>query len=219
MTICEAFALSVQGISHIDWLEVFQALATVATAVIAFLALEIWKRQDKAKREVEFLDALIEATHTYVVEMSSPAALVRAVEIGMESHAPTWERGEQTTKGAIAYIQKDGERMAKRLLEVLEAVKPSVIQLRSLAAKGQIFKFNGYAKCYNAIAVLTWQFDRIEALLSVVGTPTFNWENPRVLKLLQDVMNIKSDDIHKNLSDSNVIILEFARETYKRIYK
>src|SRR5262245_42785998 len=89
----------------------------------------------------------------------SPSQFLEMAKIGMVSHAPTWEDGEQVdiaVKGAIAYIQKNGEREAQRLLEVLEVVRPAVIKLRSLAAKGQVFKFNDYAKCWNAVTMLTW---------------------------------------------------------------
>src|SRR5215469_15392277 len=126
---------SFDAITDINWLEVIKALAPVATAFIAFFALRNWQRQDKAKREAEFLDALIEATHTYIAEMRKPITFLEMAKIGMVSHAPTWENGNQAdiaVKGAIAYIQKNGEREAKRLLEVLEAVQPSVIKLRSL---------------------------------------------------------------------------------------
>jgi hypothetical protein len=136
------------------WLEVIKALAPVVTAFIAFSALKNWQRQDKAKREADFLDALIEAAHTYIAEMPKPITILEMAKIGMVSHAPTWENGEQADieiKGAIAYIQKYGERDAKRLQEVLETVKPSIIKLRSLGAKGQVFKFDGYAKCWNAV--------------------------------------------------------------------
>ena len=49
----------------------------MATAVIALWALKNWQRQDKGKREAEFLDALIEATHTYIAEVSKPVMLWR----------------------------------------------------------------------------------------------------------------------------------------------
>jgi hypothetical protein len=208
----------IKAIAAINWIEAVRTLAPVATAVIAFLALRNWKRQDKAKREAEFLDALIEETHTYVVEMSPPVALVRTVEIGMQSHVSTWEDGDQTIKGAIAYIQKNGETESKRLRVALAAVQPSVIRLRSLAAKGQIFKFKGYTKCYDAIIMLTWNFSRIEALLSIIESPTSNWEHPSMLKLLKDVMAIKPDDIRKSLTENNAAILEFSRKTYQRLY-
>ncbi|MFZ2872524.1 hypothetical protein [Zavarzinia sp.] len=61
---CDTLAWAVDAITNINWLEVIKALAPVATAIIAFIALKNWQRQDKAKREAEFLDALIEATHT-----------------------------------------------------------------------------------------------------------------------------------------------------------
>ena len=139
----------------------------------------------------------------------------------MASHAPTWENGDEAdkaVKGAIAYIQENGEREAKRLSEILEAVQPSTIKLRSLAAKGQVFKFDGYAKCKNAVAMLTWNFDRIEAFMSIIGSPTLNWKNLEVLKLLKDMIAIDPEDIRKSLKDNDVALLEFASETYKRIY-
>jgi hypothetical protein len=76
-----------------------------------------------------------------------------------------------------------GLRESKRLSEVLEAAQPSAIKLRSLAAKGQVFKFDGYAKCQNAVAMLTWHLDRIEAFTAVIRSPTWNWENPEVLRV------------------------------------
>lgn len=218
---CDALVWLFDAIIRINWLEVIKALAPVATAIIAFSALKNWQRQDKAKREAEFLDALIEATHGYIVELPKPIMLLAIAKIGMASHAPTWESGEQADiaiKGAIAYIQKNGKDDSKRLSEVLEAVRPSAIKLRSLAAKGQVFKFNGYTKCQNAVAILTWHFDRIEAFISVIGSPTWNWEHPEILKLLKDMMAIDPDEIRKSVKENNVAVLEFTGETYRRIY-
>lgn len=140
----------------------------------------------------------------------------------MASHVPTWEGGEQEVaalKGAIAYIEKNGEDDGKRLLEALEAVQPSVIKLRSLVAKGQVFQFEGYAKCQKAVEMLTWHFDRVEAFMAVIGSPTWNWENPDVLKHLKDVMAICPDEIRKKIQESNVALLEFSSETYQQIYR
>lgn len=215
---CDAIVWS---LNTIRWPETISALAAVVTAAIAIIALQTWKHQDKAKGKAEFVDALIEAAHTYIAEMPKPITLLEMAKIGMASHAPTRENGEQAdiaVKGAIAYIQKNGERDGKRLLEVLEAVQPSVIMLRSLAAKGQVFKFDGYAKCLNAVAVLTWHFDRIEAFMAVIGSPTWNWEHLEVLKHLKDVMAIDPDEIRKSVQENNLALLEFASETYKRIY-
>lgn len=161
MTISSALTTPVEAILHFNWLQVVQALAPVATAVIAYRALKNWKRQDKAKREAEFLDELVDATHNFIVQMSSPVALVRSVEIGMASHTPTWKDGDQTIEGAVEFITKQGESITGRLRDTLREVQPSLVRLKSLATKGQIFKFNEYASCYNAVAMLTWQYDRV----------------------------------------------------------
>lgn len=218
---CDALVWSFDAITSVNWLEVIKALAPVATAVIAFFALRNWQHQDKAKREAEFLDALIEAAHTYIVEMPKPITLLEMAKIGMASHVPTWEEGneaDKAVKGAIAYIQKTGECDSKRLLDVLETVQPSAIKLRSLAAKGQVFKFHDYAKCQKAVAMLTWHFDRIKAFTAVIGSPTWNWEHPDLRKALNDVMAIDPNDVRQNLQENNAAVLEFAGDSYKSIY-
>lgn len=221
MQMCDALVWSFESITSISWLEVIKALAPVATAVIAFFALKNWQRQDKAKREAEFLDSLIEAAHTYIAEMPKPITLLEMAKIGMDSHTPTWESGseaDKALKGAISYIQKNGERDAKHLLEVRETVKPATIKLRSIAAKGQAFNFDGYSKCQKAVAALTGHFDRIEAFTAMIRSPTWNWNNPEVLQLLQNFMAVDPDAMRKSVRDNNVAIIDFAGGTYKRIY-
>ena len=216
--LCDALVWSLDAI---HWPETISALAAVGTAAIAFGALQTWKHQDKAKREAEFLDALIEAAHTYIAEIPHPIAIFEFSKIGMAAHAPTWENGEEAdiaVKGAIAYIRENGEHDGKRLQQALETVQPSVIRLRSLAAKGQVFKFAGYAECQNAVEILTWQFNRIEAFMAFIRSPMTNWEHPDVLKLLNKMMAIDPNEIRTSIQDNNVALLKFVSATYKRIY-
>jgi hypothetical protein len=218
---CDTLVWSFDAIRSLNWLEVIKTLAPVATAIIAFIALRNWQRQDKAKRESEFLDSLIEATHAYIAEMSKPIMFLEMAKIGMTSHVPAGDScddADNAVKGAIVYIQKNGEQDAKRLRDQLEAVQSLTIKLRSLAAKGQVFKFANYAECHTALALLTWHFDRMGAFAAVLGSPSLNWQNPKVLKHLKDVLAIDPDEIRKNVQDGNVTIIEFARDTYSRIY-
>lgn len=218
--LCNTLVWSFDAIASIAWLELIKALAPVATAVIAFAALKNWQRQDKAKRQAEFLYSLVEATHTYVVEMQTPVAVFHSAKIGMISQVRDWEDSEEEekVKGAIAYIEKRGEQDGKRLAAALTTVEPAVVRLRSLAAKGQVFKFRNYAKCQNALAQLTWHFDRLHSFRSMIESRTWNWENSEVRGLLTKVMAIEPDDIHASIGKNDVTVLEFARESYERIY-
>ena len=207
--------------ARIDWLDVLKTITALATTVIAFLALRNWQRQDRTKREAEFLDALIDAVHTYIVEIGRPIALVESTRIGMRSQTSSWDDDDElgaVAKGAVPYITKAGEQVSKRLFEALNEVRPASIRLRSLGTKGQVFGFRGYTKCQNAIAMLAWQFDRIEAFAAIVGSPTLNWENPEVQRSLQNVLTVDEKDLRKHVAENNVIVLDFARETHARIY-
>lgn len=163
---CNAFVSSFDALTRIPWLDLLKTVGALTTAVVAFLALRTWQRQDKAKREAEFLDALIDAVHAYIVEMGRPIALVETVRIGMRSQISSWDDDESdaVAKGAVPYIKKEGARDAKRLFEALNEVRPASIKLRSLSTKGQVFSFSGYSKCHKAIEMLVWQFGRVEAV-------------------------------------------------------
>ena len=205
----------------INWLEIIKTAAPVVTAIIAFMALRNWQRQDKAKREAEFLDALVEAAHAYIADLPAPITVVEMAKIGMASHAPTWEPGDASeiaVKGAIAFIEKDGERVGKRLLETLAITRSSVIKLRSLAAKGQVFNFTDYGKCQDAVRLLTWHFDRMEGFGAFISSASWYWANPEVRESLKRIMSIDAGEVRAGVQDSHVALIEFGRTSYKRIY-
>lgn len=52
----------------------------------------------------------------------------------------------------------------------------------------------------------------------MLGSPTLNWANPQVLKVLEKVISIQPDDVRKSLAENNVALIKFATETYKKIY-
>ncbi|MBS0377139.1 MAG: hypothetical protein JSS29_01525 [Proteobacteria bacterium] len=214
---CKLLGTSLQAVSSWPWLEIIKAAAPVATAFIALLALRNWKRQDKADRQAQFLDDVMEAAHTYIAEIAKPVTRVEFIKIAMESHVPP-KAGAQLIDGAIAYIGLRGEEESKRLLADLEVIQPAVIRLRSLSAKGQVFKFEGYTKCQNAVLMLTWHFDRMEGFTALIGSSSVNWGNPEILTLLRDVVTIDAGEIRKSLQENNVALVEFATEAYRRMY-
>jgi hypothetical protein len=209
------------AMTSINWPELIKTLSPLVTAGIAFAALRNWQRQDRAKREAEFLDALIEAAHAYIADLPAPITTLEMAKIGMVSHAPTREGGEESgvvVRGAIAFIDKNGVHVGKSLLESLEKTRSSVIKMRSLTAKGQVFNFRDYMKCQNAIAMLTSHFDRMEGFAAYISSPSWNWENPEVRERLRGIMSIDASEMRTGVQDSHLALLEFARATYKRIY-
>lgn len=202
------------AISEIPWLEVIKTLAPVATAAVAVFALQNWKRQDRAKRESEFLDALVDAVHTYVAEMSSPITVVREVESHVLNYGSTTDKDNPIIK----YITANKGSDSNDLRDALKTVQPSVIRLRSLSAKGQIFKFKGYPACHESLEILGDQFDKIEVLAIGIRYSDLDWSLPDVSTMLKTIQVIKSDDIEKTLQNKNADVLSFVRKAYGRNY-
>jgi hypothetical protein len=215
---CAADAWLFENLANLRWPEIFTAAGTVALAAFAYRALAAWKGQERAKRETDFLSELVDAVHRYIAEMSKPITLAKLIKIQMYSHAPEGELDGREVVGAITYIGKRGAEDSERLMSVLEAIQPTTIRIRSLIAKGQVFKFDGYSKCYNAVQNLAWHFDRLEVLAVVIGSGDLNWDNPEVAEQLKNAMDIAADDLEKTLREENVVVLAFFIETYERIY-
>jgi hypothetical protein len=120
---------------------------------------------------------------------------------------------------AIAYIEKREERDAKQPYEYLKPCTEPLSRIRFLVAKGQVFGFKNYNECQNAYEMIIWQYDRIAALSYLIGSPSLNWENPKVQKTLSDVIALDPDDIDKQGKEQSVKFLTFVRDNYQTIFK
>lgn len=218
---CGALASVFNLLTSVDWLEVIRSFAPAGTAVIAFFALQNWKRQDKAKREIEFLDGMLDGAHAYILELYKPIILWRLTKTAMISFAPAGAAGDETsraTQGAPNYVQRHGAVEGRRLFEALEAIQPSLSKLKSLQAKGQVFQFEGYAKAYNALELLAWHYSRFEALAFLISSQSLNFAHPEVNKLLADLVAIEPDQVEKNIAEANKALIEFAQAAYRQHY-
>lgn len=200
------------------WLEIIKTLAPVTTAIIAFIALKNWKRQDKAKREAEFLVELLDTVHEYINGLSAPLTHAEFIRIGVGAHAATWEEGDQFIEGAISFIEKRGEATSKKLLESLAPARPLAVKLESLIAKGQVFGFENYDLCHRDIRQLTWVFGRLETFAAMIGSTSLNWDNPEVTSCMRSIVDVDVAQLRRHIQDHNLLVIGFVTTTYREIY-
>lgn len=194
------------------------AVASAITAWIAWLALRTWKHQDRANREAQFLDALVDAMHAYVAAIAAPTAIVEIVQIGFRAYAPTDSSPDSYVDGAIAYIKKRGEDAGKRLYEATTSASHEYTALKALATKGQVFSFNGYKDCYVALTRLTWQFDRMVAVATALRS-SWTTDNPEVYEHLRSIATIDRASIDEEITENSKVVLAFVKGTYACIYR
>jgi hypothetical protein len=53
--------------------------------------------------------------------------------------------------------------------------------------------------------------NRADPIVTVMGSPTLNWQHPDVLKTLNVIIAIDPDEIHKSVRENNVEVLEFTK--------
>ncbi|RDY66708.1 hypothetical protein DX912_11315 [Lysobacter soli] len=216
--LCNALVWSLNAVAGISWLELIKAAAPLATAAIAYTALQNWRRQDRAKREAEFLDQLVETTHTFVDEMAGPLTHIRLTKAGFEGYEPSGGVEDMATAGMVAYIAKRGEEDSKRMLGALNSIQPTAARLTALATKGQVFRFEGYETCKAAATRLALRFSQVQLFAGMIGATTLNWENPEVRNACRILFSADPEAISDDLKASHVTILEFATAAYRRLY-
>jgi hypothetical protein len=203
-----------------NWAEIAKIGVSIWVAIVATLALKTWKRQSKAQKQIDFLDEITNSVHEFLTAMSAPIETVKYIKIGFESYASTPNLDHKIENpGAVAYIQKRGEEDSKKLTEYLKLCVTSLNKIRSLSAKGQVLGFKNYSVCQNSCMMLTWQYDRIQSLCYLVGSPSLNWYNPEIQNTLKKYMELDSEKIKKETEDNYVSFLTFVKENYEKIYK
>lgn len=205
---------------NVDWFEAIKTFASLAAVLLAYLALKNWKQQDSAKRQVEFLDQLIEASQAFVTSMLVAVELLRTAHIGIASHAPQHKEGAApSVEGAIAFITKNSWGVGERMGIALVDIRPFVVRLRSLADKGQIFGFPDFAEGNKNVVQLTLQYDRIWGFYSIISAPSLNWSSPDVLTLLEKIIKIDPEEVRAGLVEHHQNIIHFATTAHQKLYK
>lgn len=205
-----------------DWPAIIGAIATVIGAIatawlvyIANCALNTWKKQSKAQRQLDFMDQITDAVHELIGLLENPIAVVRVIKIGIESHSGLNHTTE--TDAAIEYIKKRGEGTAKQLLEHLQPCKQTLFKVQSLVVKGQIFGLNNYEECRQACDMISRQHDGMWALYTMIGIESWNWENPKVKENLALVLKLDAEEMKQQIDKANVRFIAFVRDNSQGI--
>jgi hypothetical protein len=96
---------------------------------------------------------------------------------------------------------------------------PTLVEDSFLSGKGASFGFKHYNECQNACAMITWQYERIQALCSIIGSGSLYWKNPKVQETLSKVVSLDPDDIERQIKEQHVKFLIYIKDSYKTIYK
>lgn len=203
--------------AQLDIGALFVAAGTFWLAWVATAALNTWRKQLHAEKQLTFIDELTDTVHEFILLMAAPVNLLANAKTGIEAHKEVLLLNTDTREnsGTIAYIEKYGRSTSDRILEKLAPVKPVLGRMQSLVVKGQVFRMLEYARCQNACKMLAWSHDQIEAFCWIIGNANMNWEHLDAQQSLSNLSKINAESIKENLQAQNKEFIEFAIEAYK----
>lgn len=208
-----------QTLISIDWLRAIEAIATLLTLYVAYSALHTWKHQSKAQKQTDFLDELTDKVHEYIQALSQPVNFLKIIYIRFESHKHFNEEPDQKPHSdIIKYIELHGKEDSDAVLKRMTNSNDLFAQINSLTARGQVYKFKNYTACREAVSMLLWQHNRLHAVAAVIGSQHMNWNNPELMKSIENMLTVDPNSVDQCIKESNLKFIEFVNENYTEIY-
>lgn len=66
--------------------------------------------------------------------------------------------------------------------------------------------------------MLLWQHQRLQAVASIIGSTNLYWNNPEVMKAIENMLTVDPADVQAHLQKHNVEYINFVNENYRKIY-
>jgi hypothetical protein len=203
-------------LAETDWPATLQGIGAIWVALIAQRALSTWRRQLSAQKQIEFIGELTDTVNKFILLMSTPLSQLSFAKMGISSQTGiAFDYEKYENPGAIAFIEREGQKTSKKMLDELSAVQPVLSRMKSLIVKGQVFGMRDYSKCLNASQMLEWSYNQIEAFSVIVGSQNMNWEHPAVQRILENLDAIEPEKIKTNLDNQSKEIILFAKGAYE----
>ena len=202
---------------EVDWLVVVQAVASVATLMVALKALDIWKNQKRTDRKLLLVDEITDAVHEFIVAIATPTQILDFIHIAIDGKK--YDRDLETKykhPQAIRLIETEGRRYSSQLISELSPCRPIVHRLESLLVKAQVFSIDNFDQCDQACRLIIWQYERLNAFYSILSSPNLNWEHPKISESLDKILEITPASIRSHIDENQVIALNFLRDLYAK---
>ena len=203
-----------------NWSGIIQSIAAFITVAIAYLALSSWKNQHKTQKITSFLDELTESIHEYVRLINIPVQHLQFIKIQIDSYKSNSTLDEELKfPEAVMFIKSKGKEESKNLLDSLNPCDKSLNKIHSLIVKGQVWNINDYGRCQEACMLMIKQYERLQAVSSIIGNPNLNWKNEKVEKTLESILEVTPEDIEYQLNKNQIAFITFVKKTYEKVYK
>lgn len=203
-----------------DWSEILQSFTSVGIFIVACKALSSWRHQQKTQQVTEVLDELTDAVHEYIQSLTLAIQRLEIIHIAIKANEYDSNLIQNTNyPAAVRFIEKDGRKFSSELISDLDQCRGAVHKIRSFLVKGHVFEIEDFSKCQSACDLLLWQFDRLQAVYAMIGSPYRNWENPEVEKGLEQALEVTPESVKEYLNTCQVEFFEFMNQAYKNQYR
>lgn len=202
----------------IPWLAVVSICISLGFLWTARQALSTWRRELKTRREMQFWDEINNALHEFLLKIHPAISQFGVIKLCLDSQSESWDSSKGDSLGWLDnYIHHDGEHHSNLLLSSLKESAQDKAALDSLASKGQVFDIVNYVDCRIACNNLTNVYIRLEAFAYAIQR-TANFNNPEVVRIYEKIVALTADELHQQIIDHNVAIVEFIQQGYRRLF-
>ncbi|EIU7824647.1 hypothetical protein QU232_004248 [Vibrio vulnificus] len=201
-----------------EFLSGVSSLATVFAAIIAYRALNAWKKGIVLQKSLDNLDRIIEATISTSRSFSQALNYIRLLQLSIDAYRQDPNEVEEFAKsGLVKYITQNGkddsaslkDMLTKNeaLLNELELQLVLFQRLDDKQLKSMVIPFNNMQVMHK----------KLVAFASIIGSTSLYWNNPKVEETVLATVNQDMEELYKNLEQSREELLKAVDSKHKTL--
>ncbi|EHH0685068.1 hypothetical protein QTG68_004489 [Vibrio vulnificus] len=201
-----------------EFLSGVSSLATVFAAIIAYRALNAWKKGIVLQKSLDNLDRIIEATISTSRSFSQALNYIRLLQLSIDAYRQDPNEVEEFAKsGVVKYITQNGkddsaslkDMLTKNeaLLNELELQLVLFQRLDDKQLKSMVIPFNNMQVMHK----------KLVAFASIIGSTSLYWNNPKVEETVLATVNQDMEELYKNLEQSREELLKAVDSKHKTL--
>lgn len=201
-----------------EFLSGVSSLATVFAAIIAYRALNAWKRGIVLQKSLDNLDRVVEATISTSRSFSQALNYIGLLQLSIDAYRQDSKEVKEFAKsGVVKYITQNGKDDSAPLKDMLTKNETLLNKLELQLVLFQRLDDKHLKSMVILFRSMQVLHRKLVAFASIIGSTSLYWSNPKVEETVLATVNQNMEELHNLLEQSREELLKAVDSKHKTL--
>lgn len=207
------------GTQDWNWFGIIQSTAALITMIIAWVALNTWKKQQNAEHITTYLDNLSTSLHALIQSTFIPFEKIKIMQTEINNYIElSISEGSSTREGLKNFITHRGNDYGMSLSENLNISNKLIADINTNLVKGEIYSLKDNANikinCENVVK----KVNALRAIASMLSLRNVNLENEQAMLTMSLLEHINAENQIIEIKSFEDEFIKIVKEIYTKNY-